>query len=145
LLQHKIDLFSAGFKYNAGTEVSLTDSQKALLQLRSDLDSPSQIEERAVESLQTVVRHFTMVVGGVHTITEGQSVRLFTLGSASRGIPPKEWKLLAPVDTRNYRIFPGADVIAFGELQGVVCVHLSLESAFCAHANTIVMCGLGFI
>ena len=51
--------------------------------------------------------------GDVYAILD-DSVRLFTLGSASRGIPFKEWRIPLPVGAvDDYCFHPGADVIAF--------------------------------
>ena len=53
------------------------------------------------------------MTGGVYGMVE-DSIRLFTLGSASRGIPCKEWEISSPVnDVEGYCFYPGADVIAF--------------------------------
>ena len=39
LIQHKLDLFAAGFEYNAAAGINLADSQKAFRQHTSSLDS----------------------------------------------------------------------------------------------------------
>lgn len=59
------------------------------------------------------------VIGGVCAIVR-DSARFVRLGSTSRGIPPKEWEIPLPVaDPAEYTHYPGADVIAFVELQGM--------------------------
>ena len=124
MLQHKIDLFSAGLEYNAAAGVSLDDSRKALHQFRSSLDSLRPIEERTVDRKSSEYVEFEKPAGGVYPIVDGSSVRLFTLGSASRGIPHKEWEIPLPVaELAGYGFCPGADVIAFVELQEAKCVH----------------------
>ena len=58
------------------------------------------------------------------------SVRLFTPGSASRGIPHREWKISLSATClaghafyclKGYALYPGADVIAFFEPRVYVC------------------------
>ena len=95
------------------------------------MDSLSQIEERAVESLQTDTWGYTISAGGVRAFDTENSVRLFVIGSASRGIPHKEWEIPAPTDAPWKCCFcPGADVIAFTNLQTGVYVHSLLEARF---------------
>ena len=126
LIQHKIDLFSAGFKYNAETRVSLADSQKALLQYRSSMDSLHPIEDKMVECLQTSHTDFTTSASGIHVIVKNDLVQLFTLGSALRGIPHKEWEIpLLDADPGDYDFDSSADVITFIGLQGMVYVRFS--------------------
>ena len=135
LIPHKIDLFSAGFEYNAGTRVSLADSQQALLQYRSSMDSLHPIEERMVECLQTYHTGFE-TTGGVHVILKNGSVWLFTLGSASRGILHKEWEFTRlAVDAGCYDIDPSADVIVFIGLREMVyaCFSLNLHLSSFRH------------
>ena len=51
--------------------------------------------------------------GGVYAVP-GDTIRLFTPGSKSRGIPYKEWEIPRPVARlKEYDFYPGADVIAF--------------------------------
>ena len=128
LTQHRIDPFATGLEYNAEAGISLAYSQKALLQYRSSLDSLSPIEVKAVSNLtwEDLDEGSMKTAGGVYTIVK-DPVRLFTLGSASRGIPQKEWEIPLPVvNPAGYSFYPGANVIAFVELQGAACVNLSL-------------------
>lgn len=126
LLQHKIDLFSAGLEYNVAAGVSLDDSRKALSQLCSSQDSLQPIEERVVERGWPEYVGLERPAGGVYPIVNGSSIRLFTLGSASRRIPHKEWEIPLPVvDLTGFGFDPGADVIALVELQQAKCVHRS--------------------
>jgi hypothetical protein len=112
LIQHKIDLFSAGLEYNATVGVDLADSRKALLQYRSSLDSLRPTDKRVVDDLP--FSHIE-ATGGVYAAV-GDSVLLFTLGSTSRGIPYKEWEIPLPVDSfKEWGFYPGADVIFFIE------------------------------
>jgi len=63
------------------------------------------------------------VVGGVIAVVD-ESVRLFTLGSPSRMIPYKEWEVPLPIPApKDYGFYPGADVIAFFELQEEMYVY----------------------
>lgn len=121
LVQHKIDLFASGLEYNPGTNTSLADSRKALAQYRSNLDSLCPIEERMVEGLHERDANPARMAGGICAIVRDGSVRLFTPGPASRGIPHKEWKI--PVIPLDYCFYPCADVIAFLVLQELRFVH----------------------
>ena len=79
-------------------------------------------EKRTLEIVHTGYRYHVKSAGGVFAIIE-ESVRLITLGSASRGIPHREWEIPLPVtDIEDYCLYPGEDVIAFFEKQGVKCV-----------------------
>ncbi|KAF9788530.1 hypothetical protein BJ322DRAFT_1106514 [Thelephora terrestris] len=133
LIQHKIDLFTAGLEHNAEAGISLADSQEALLRYRSSLDSLSPAEVRAVNNLEVEdLRANNMkIAGGVCAIIK-DPVRLFTLGSASRGILHKEWAIPLPVaDPVGYGFYPGANVITFVELQTAnmrIAIHLNTLS-----------------
>jgi hypothetical protein len=114
LIQHKIDLFTAGLEYNAAAGVSLADSRKAFYQYGSSFNLLRPTEERVV-NLQ---RGFEWASGGVYA-TANTSVQLFALGSASRGIPRREWGWEIPLPEPQlmaYAFDPSADVIAFLEL-----------------------------
>jgi hypothetical protein len=124
LVQHRIDLFSAGLEYNAGAGVSLTDSRDALLRYRSNPDPLCRTGN--------VHGDFVMTAGGVYAALKDGSVRLFTLSSPSRGIQHREWKIPLPVEGLwGYCFYPGADVIAFVKLQHSRRVCLSSDSTFC--------------
>ena len=126
MIQHKLDLFATGFEYNAGAGISLADSREALLRYRSSLDTLRPIGERTVESRRAYGADSASTVGGVCAIVKEDSVRLFTLGSSSRGIPYNEWEIPTPVINPWYSCFyPGADVIAFLDLQEMRYVGLS--------------------
>lgn len=110
LIQHKIDLFATGLEYNAAAGVSLADSKKSLLRYHSSLETLRPIEERVMN----LEPRFERASGGTYAIAFVSSVRVFTLGSASRGIPHKEWEITPPVThIWGYCFYPGADVIAF--------------------------------
>jgi hypothetical protein len=113
LIQHKIDLFAAGLEYNAAAGIDLVDSRKAFLQYRSGFHSLRPIEERIVHLDQW----FTRKSGGVYAVPSHDGpVQLFAPGSASRGIPHKEWEApLASTFLEAYDVCPDADVIAFPE------------------------------
>jgi len=127
LIQHKIDLYSTGLEYNAAAGVSLADSRKALLQYRASLDSLCPSEKWTVKDIATTAV-FCRSAGDVYAILE-DSVRLFTLGSPSRGIPFKEWRIPLPVyGVGDYCFHPGADVIAFLDVDQSLCVYPPRES-----------------
>jgi hypothetical protein len=131
LVQHRIDLFSIGLEYNAEVGVSLTDSRDALIRYRSNPDSLCRVESSRENSLNSV-----RTAGGVYVAVKDGSVRLFTLSSPSRGIQHREWKIPLPVvDLWNYCFYPGADVIAFVELQQSRRVHFSSESTLWTHPD----------
>ena len=132
LAQHRIELFAAGLEYNTGAGISLADSRKALSQYRSNLDSLCLTEEREVENLRRDRLGSPKIAGGVCAIMKDDSVSLFSLGSASRGIPYGEWEVpLPPIEPRDYDFYPGIDVIAFvAGLQEPRCVHSQWQSIF---------------
>ena len=124
LTRHKIELFAAGLEHNAAAGIGLAGSQKAFLQYRATLDSLRPAEERTVDGLQPWHQEHAQSVGGVYAIMKDDAVCLLTLGSASRGIPFKEWEIPLPTeDPAGYAFYPNADVIAFVKLQEVVFVY----------------------
>jgi hypothetical protein len=122
LIQHRIELFAAGFEYNAATSVSIADSREALLKSTLGLESLRPTETRVVENLRTGPT-VTKTSGGVYAIMQ-DSVRMFTLGSALRGTPYKEWEIPLPIaGPVDFAFYPGADAIAFVERRNLMCVH----------------------
>ena len=122
LIQHKLDLFAAGFEYNAAAGIDLAESQKAFLQHISSLDSLRPIEERVVGEVQMDGDYHSKTSGGVHAVFT-DSVRLFSLGSASRGIPYKEWNIPSPIDhPMACCICSHANLIVFVKEQADPCV-----------------------
>ena len=116
-----MDLYATGLEYNPGSGISLTDSREALRRYRSNIDSLKPIEERTVESLWEGGMDLIKTAGGLCAIMKGGSVRLFTMSSAIRGTPYKEWEIPAPVvNPLDYCFYPGADVIAFVDRKSVV-------------------------
>ena len=123
LIQHKIELFAAGLEYNAAAGIDLVESRKAFLQYKSSLDSLRPIEERVVGGVQVGDDYWSKTAGGVHAVF-ADSVRLFSLGSASRVIPHKQWEIPSPTrDPMDYYIYPGANLIAFVDMRTSGCVH----------------------
>ena len=124
-----MDLFSAGLEYNAGAGVSLDDSRKALLQYRSSLDSLRPTEVRVADRLWPDQTEFEYSAGGVYPNVDGSSLRLFTMGPTSRGVPQKEWEIPLPVvNLAGYGLCPEDDVIAFVDLQEANLVRLVQSS-----------------
>jgi len=119
LIQHKIDLFAAGFEDNMAAGLSLTEKREALRRYCSNLDSLRPIEERRVDNVAIPNGNtVSKTAGGVYAIAT-ESVRLFTLGSPLRGIQYKEWEIPLPLpgsDLGGYGFYPCEDVIAFVEL-----------------------------
>lgn len=111
LLQHKIELYGAGFVYNAASGISVADSRRALLQYLENS-----------RKFTTMIRKKIMVhpaegkgkiEGGVYATIQ-DSVKLLSFGSISRRIPVDEWEIPLPiVDPTNFCFYPVADVIAF--------------------------------
>lgn len=131
-----MDLFSVGLKHNAAAGVSLADSQKTLLLYRSNLDSLRPSERKIVDRLPG--EWPLMTTGGVATII-GDSVRVFNLGSPSRGISHKEWNISLPVDDPESWCFcPGADAIAFFKVPESAWVDWSQERPKRAHYDVTV-------
>ena len=120
MIQHKIDLYAAGFEYNPAAGIDLSESRKALHQYLSNLDLLRPAEER-VENLWDWddINHLKTAGGVVATVVD-KSIRLFALGSSSRRIPYKEWEILSPTDFEDYDFYPGADIIAFVKLEEVM-------------------------
>ena len=80
------------------------------------------IKKRVVDEVQAV-GNYSSAVGGVHAVVI-DSVQLFSLGSASAGIPSKRWKIPSAIDNpMEHCIYPGADMIALVERQIHMCVH----------------------
>ena len=76
------------------------------------------IEERTVDDLPPNYECIMKTVGGVHAIINDDSVRLFALGSASRGIPYKQWKIPLPIPhLRGLSFCPHVDVFVGVELE----------------------------
>ena len=85
--------------------------------------------------MQTYEGFSLKTAGGVHAVLT-DSVRLFTLGSTSRGIPFKEWEIPCPInDPIDWKIYPCANLIAFVERPPHRCVHYLQESQSQAHSN----------
>ena len=120
LIQHKIDLYAAGFEYNPAAGIDLAESRKALHQYLSNLDLMRPVEQRTVRNLQCKDEE---TAGGIITVVN-ESIRAFTLGSSSRMIPHKEWEIPLPTLTlQKYGFYPGADIIAFAEVREVGYAH----------------------
>lgn len=95
---------------------------------------------------EDVGERYTKIAGGVYAIVK-ESARLFTLASASRRIPHKEWEIPLPVvNLAGYSFYPGVDVIAFVELQEMTCVRWSQELIFQTNSDAAAIReGLEFI
>ena len=81
------------------------------------MDSLCPIEERVVDDIRPDYSSTMKTNGGIHAIPENDSVRLFALGSASRGIPYKQWEIPLPFDEYSYDFCPRADLFAVVEWQ----------------------------
>jgi hypothetical protein len=133
LIQHKIDLFSAGLEYNPRAGISLAHSKEALLRYRSNLDPLWPIEVGRIQE-NDMISEKNKAAGGVYVNVKDDLVRLFALSSTSRGIPRKQWEIPLPVaDPWGYCFHPDADVIAFFKLE---YVHFSWESTLSTHSHT---------
>ena len=123
-IQHKIDLYAAGFEYNLAAGVELAESRKALHQYLSNLHSLCPIEEWTVEDARINDDADNIKVAGSGIAIMNETIRLFTLGSSSRRIPHNEWEIPRPtVEPGDYGFYPGADIIAFAELHKVTYVY----------------------
>jgi len=121
-------------EHNPAAGIDLAESRKALFQYLTNFKTLSPIEERTVDNLRIPndIRD-TEAAGGVYAIVMDQ-VRLFTLGSASRGIPYKEWTIPLPVtEPESYGFYPGADIIAFIKVSRWTCVYSSSKSSLRTH------------
>ena len=103
------------------------DSQKSLLRYQSKSHSPSPAKKQVVHNIPSVDRGSIEVASGVLAALGDDSVQLFVLGSASRGIEQKKWKIPRPairaLET-GWCFDPHADVIAFVGLREIAYVHL---------------------
>lgn len=128
MIQHKINLFAAGFEDNVAAGLSLVEKRRALGIYRSNLDSLCPTEERRVN---LCVPDDLKTIGGVYAMA-GESVRLFAPGSVSRGIPHKEWEIpLTGIDLRSCGFYPDADIIAFAEIREATCVYIRHKNHPC--------------
>ena len=120
LIQHKLHLHSLGLEHNPAAGIEQPESRKALFRYIDRYHQLDRLEERTVSNIQIPEDvDSTYSAGGVYGIMN-DSVRLFRLGSVSRGIPLKEWEIPRPqVAIEYYGFYPGADVIAFAELPEV--------------------------
>ena len=108
-------------------------------------DALSPIEETTVDDLQTPHEWMDAEAAGGVYATLKDKVRLFALGSVSRGIPYKEWEIPLPVIMpHSYGFYPDADIIAFLKLSEVECVYPSSESLLRAHSDVTAMWTLPF-
>ena len=123
-VRHKFDLHAVGLEHNPAAGIDLTESQKALCQYLTSYGTLSPTEEKTVCGLRAPDNYQNAkVVDGVHAILKNE-VRLFTLGSVSRGIPCKEWAMPLPVTApQGYGFCPDADIISFVELLKESCVY----------------------
>ena len=123
-----MDLHAAGLEYNPAAGLDLPESQRAFHEHLSKSNSLSFVQKMAeFDRRYKGLRRGSKTVGGVHAVEAG-SLHLFALGSASPGMPRKEWEIPIPgflVD--GYSFCPDADVVAFVEWQPSGCVHLPLE------------------
>lgn len=133
LIQHRIDLFAAGFEHNASAGISLADSRKALLKYESNPYSLVPAEERVVDGIEGWDGGGAQAACGVFAILGDDSVLLVSPGSASRGIQHQEWEIPRPTTypPTEYCLDPGADVIAFVEPLDRVCVYFFHENKHC--------------
>ena len=126
MIQHKLDIYAAGLEHNPAAGIDLAESRKAFSRYLVKLDTLSPNEERTVVDLRAPDdTEDAKTAGGIYAIAKDQ-VRLFTLGSVSRGIPYKEWVIPHPIPINtqeNYGFYPGADIIAFVELPKLMCVY----------------------
>ena len=84
--------------------------------------SLSPIEERVVDNLP-VEYVSTETVGGIHASINHDSAWLFALGSASRGIPYKQWEIKLPTSgLQKCGFCPRADVFVIVKVEGVMYV-----------------------
>jgi hypothetical protein len=146
LIQHKVELYAVGLEHNPAAGIDLAESRNALCRYLKNLDTLSPTEERTVGDLR-IPDNFedAKVAGGVYAILKDQ-VRLFTLGSVSRGVLYKEWTIPLPVVAPdNYGFYPDADIIAFVELPKLMCVYSSPKSLLQAHRDVTEIRGLSFI
>ena len=132
--------------YNPATGIGLVENRRALQQYLSNLDLLCPVKEWEVENRQTRDDIHLRTAGGVIATVVNESVQLFTLGSSSRRIPYKEWKIPhLVVIIENYGFCPGADIIAFVELEEKMYVYWLSKMLLRAHLNVTVVWNSSFI
>jgi hypothetical protein len=122
-------------EHNPAAGIDLAESRNALGRYLKNLDTLSPAEERTVGGVQ-IPDSFRDIqaAGGVYAILKDQ-IRLFTLGSVSRGVPYKEWTIPPPAAPDKFGFYPGANVIAFARLVDLVYVYSSSTSSLRTHPN----------
>ena len=124
MIDHKIELYAAGFEYNPAAGIDLAESGKALSQHLSNLYQLRPAEGWEAKNLRVKDNVDNVKSSGGVIAIVNESVRLFVLGSSSRKIPSKEWEIpLPPIELENYGFYPAADIIAFVELQEMLYVY----------------------
>ena len=114
-IQYEIDLFGAGLQRNPRSKTSLADCRAALEAYCSRWKTLDTAErwERALDVPN--IRDAT-AVNGTYGILWGDSAKFFILGSASRGIPGKEWDVpLKHFEATGFTFYPQANVMAIVE------------------------------
>jgi len=72
--------------------------------------------ERRSEGCPVSIVHETLAVSGTFGILSGHSVKFFTLGSVSRGIPRKEWDIsFEDFEAETFTFYPQANIMAVVE------------------------------
>jgi hypothetical protein len=132
-----------GLEHNPAAGIDLAESRNALCLYLKNLDTSSPTKEWAMNGLQVPDGiENAQAMGGVYAILNDQ-LRLFTLGSVSRGVPYNEWTIPLPVVAPvEFGFHPGADIIAFVKLADPMCVYSSSTSSLRTHSHVTGIWGL---
>jgi len=114
-IQYEIDLFAVGLERNPRTERSLADCRIALAAYRRRWETfdPAEKWERVLDlsSIQDAV-----AIGDTYGLLWEDSVKFFTFGSVSRGVPGREWDVSFKGHGGHVLAFcPRANVMAVAE------------------------------
>jgi len=75
--------------------------------------------EKHSEALPFSVMHEVVAVCGTYGLSGENSIKFFTLGSVSRGIPWKEWDIfLEGLEAKAFTFYPQANIVAVAEAVG---------------------------
>ena len=114
-IQYEVDLFDAGLQPNPRTKASLADCRAALeaYSRRWGALDPAEKWDKSLD-VSTILE--AVVVSGTYGILWVNSIKFFTLGSVSRGIPKREWEIpLEHTEASIFTFYPQANVVAIVE------------------------------
>ena len=114
-IAYRVGIFSAGLKDNPSVNLSLADKRRILCEYRTKWGALSPIQKSEGRTKNSPMT-FRASASGVFCFVVGRDdfIQFSTLGSISRGIPRKEWRVPLPagISLKHFAICPQADVLA---------------------------------